>query len=195
MPDEWNHNLSNENPENMSKKKTGRGSSKCIYVDMLTSDGKKIKIHIPEHIGRAVGKHARNIINFCGMVVRIDAKLSCKNWPTVKKEVGEIMLAKVKDKFEMDVADDQLFSSFVYCTMRRLYRCWKCRLHKAWLNLDENKKENYVPKDVDASDWGGITKYWMSDEFKVIHVEARTQKIGTDRTKLNGQSRGQCRFL
>ena len=75
-------------------KKT-RGKYKFINLDMKTMGG-KLDIHIPDDILRVVGENARNLVNYCGLVVRTIAPLTTIDWKEVTDRVGEQMLLKIK---------------------------------------------------------------------------------------------------
>ncbi|KAM3303388.1 hypothetical protein P3S67_014418 [Capsicum chacoense] len=51
-------------------KKKGRGKYKFKTVDFKYKHGGKIKIMIPDDIDRAVGSGARDIVNYCGWIMR-----------------------------------------------------------------------------------------------------------------------------
>ena len=58
--------------------------------------GGKLDIHIPDDILRAMGENARNLVNYCGLVVRTTAPLTTIDWKEVTNRVGEQMLLKIK---------------------------------------------------------------------------------------------------
>lgn len=58
--------------------------------------GGKLDIHIPDDILRAMGENARNLVNYCGLVVRTTAPLTTIDWKEMTDRVGEQMLLKIK---------------------------------------------------------------------------------------------------
>ena len=66
-----------------------------MKVDMKTKNG-KISVDIPDDILQAVGENSRDLVNYCGWMVRISAPLTAENWKEVTHCVGEQMLMLVK---------------------------------------------------------------------------------------------------
>nr|XP_018629781.1 uncharacterized protein LOC108946910 [Nicotiana tomentosiformis] len=63
-----------------SSKKRGRGKYKSKSLDIKTKYGGKIKIMIPYDIDRAVGSRARDIVNYCGLIMRSTISFQDGNW-------------------------------------------------------------------------------------------------------------------
>ncbi|XP_073116456.1 uncharacterized protein [Elaeis guineensis] len=149
--------------------KNVRGRYKCIKVDMRTKNG-PLKVSIPHDILRAVGENARDIVNFCGYVVRTQAPLTTKNWPDVANRVGERMWLQVKEKFKMeDDRNEYRLCIFVLATMQRLYRGWRNHLHDLYkkFRTDEKRLAN-IPEDVTSEDWKYMMAYFSSDTFQKV---------------------------
>ncbi|XP_059311964.1 uncharacterized protein LOC132063443 isoform X2 [Lycium ferocissimum] len=150
------------------KTKKGRGKYRSLHLDMKTQRGSKIKVHIPDDIDRAVGPGARDIVNYCGLIMRSTISLRDGDWATIFAKDGETMWLKVKEKFEVGGGKgEHVLQSFVASTMKRLFRTWKTRLHAEYLryNTDEERL-SHPPKDVVREDWEFLIQYFGSEEFK-----------------------------
>lgn len=79
----------------IAKERRVRGKYKCYQVDMKTKGG-KLKITIPDDILRPVKDNARDIVNFCGFIVRSLAPLDVDTWQEVVAAVGDQMMKQVK---------------------------------------------------------------------------------------------------
>ncbi|XP_055824158.1 uncharacterized protein LOC129892599 [Solanum dulcamara] len=77
-------------------KKRGRGKYKSKTVDIKTKYGGKINIIIPDDIDRAVGSGARDIVNYCGLIMRSSILFRDGNWQKIVLKHGEAMWYKVK---------------------------------------------------------------------------------------------------
>ncbi|CAN4080469.1 unnamed protein product [Withania somnifera] len=83
-----------------SKSKKGRGKYRSINVDMKTKYGSKIIVYIPDDIDRAVGPGARDIVNYCGLIMRSTISFTDCDWANIFAKHGETMWLKVKAKSE-----------------------------------------------------------------------------------------------
>ena len=76
--------------------KKSRGNYKSISVDMKTKYGGKIKVDIPDDIDRAVGEGARDLVSYCGWMVRTTVSFRDGEWDKIFAKDGETMWLKVK---------------------------------------------------------------------------------------------------
>ncbi|KAF3658799.1 putative transcriptional regulator STERILE APETALA-like [Capsicum annuum] len=138
-----------------SKSKKGRGKYRSINVEMKTKYGSKIIVHIPDDIDRAVGPGARDIVNYCGLIMRSTISFRDGEWAKNFAKHGEKMWLKVKEKFEIGGGrGEHVLQSFVASTMKRLFRTWKTRLHAEYSRYDtDDKRLSHPPKDVTLDDW------------------------------------------
>nr|XP_009792238.1 PREDICTED: uncharacterized protein LOC104239325 [Nicotiana sylvestris] len=129
--------------------KKGRWRYKSLHVDMKTKYGSKIPIIIPDDIVRAVGPGSRDIVNYCGLIMRSTISFRDGDWKAIIAKHGEVMWLKVKDKFEASGMREHVLQALVVDTMQRLFRAWKTRLHKEY-NLYTTDKErlSHRPDDV-----------------------------------------------
>lgn len=63
---------------------------------MKTKYGSKIIVHIPDDIDRAVGPGARDIVNYCGLIMRSTISFRDGEWAKNFAKHGEKMWLKVK---------------------------------------------------------------------------------------------------
>lgn len=151
-----------------SKSKKGRGKYRSINVDMKTKYGSKIIVYIPDDIDRAVGPGSRDIVNYCGLIMRSTISFGDGDWANIFAKHGETMWLKVKEKFEVgDGRGEHVLQGFVASTMKRLFRTWKTRLHAEYscYNTDEERL-SHPPKDVMPEDWKFLIQYFGSQAFK-----------------------------
>ncbi|XP_038698633.1 uncharacterized protein LOC119996164 [Tripterygium wilfordii] len=168
-------------------KKIVRGKYKCLNLDLKTKGG-KLEIVMPDDIQRAVGKNSRDVVNFCGYIVRSmaplfvekEGKMMDAKWEDIVGTIGELMWTQVKEKFMVAEGKQYKFQAFVIDTMRRLYRIWKHRLHEMYkrFETDEERLEN-VPSDVKSEDWKLLIEYFSSEKFQKI-----SQRNAANRAKL-----------
>ncbi|XP_055830842.1 uncharacterized protein LOC129899859 [Solanum dulcamara] len=151
-------------------KKRGRGKYKSKTVDIKTKYGGKINIIIPYDIDRAVGSGARDIVNYCGLIMRSSISFRDGNWQKIVLKHGEAMWYKVKDKFEFcGGLREHKLQGFVISTMQRLFRAWKARLHNSYSAYDTDEERlSHRPEDVELEDWKYLVKYFGSEKFKVV---------------------------
>ncbi|KAF5744017.1 hypothetical protein HS088_TW08G00605 [Tripterygium wilfordii] len=143
---------------------------------------------MPDDIQRAVGKNSRDVVNFCGYIVRSmaplfvekEGKMMDARWEDIVGTIGELMWTQVKEKFIVAEGKQYKFQAFVIDTMRRLYRIWKHRLHDTYkrFQTDEERLEN-VPSDVKSEDWKLLIEYFRSEKFQKI-----SQRNTANRAKL-----------
>lgn len=146
----------------------------------MKTKGGKLKITIPDDILRPVKDNARDIINFCGFIVRSLAPLDVDTWQEVVAAVGTQMMKQVKEKFMADPHNEFRFDAFLLSTMQRLYRCWKNRLHMIYIkyNNDEERMTN-IPDDVTPKAWKKLMDHFSSLEFQKV-----SQRNSKNRSKL-----------
>ncbi|XP_055830883.1 uncharacterized protein LOC129899912 [Solanum dulcamara] len=151
-------------------KKRGRGKYKSKTVDIKTKYGGKINIIIPDDIDRAVGSGARDIVNYCGLIMRSSISFRDGNWQKIVLKHGEAMWYKVKDKFEFcGGLREHKLQGFVISTMQRRFRAWKARLHNSYSAYDTDEERlSHRHEDVELEDWKYLVKYFGSEKFKVV---------------------------
>ncbi|XP_055823896.1 uncharacterized protein LOC129892342 [Solanum dulcamara] len=137
-------------------------------VDIKTMYGGKINIIILDDIDRAVGSGARDIVNYCGLIMRSSISFRDGNWQKIVLKHGEAMWYKVKDKFEFcGGLREHKLQGFVISTMQRLFRAWKARLHNSYSAYDTDEERlSHRPEDVELEDWKYLVKYFGSEKFK-----------------------------
>ncbi|KAH0675940.1 hypothetical protein KY285_023741 [Solanum tuberosum] len=159
-------------------KKRGRGSYKSMKVDMKTKYGGKIIVDIPDDIDRVVGEGARDIVNYCGLVVRTTVSFLEGDWPTIFAKHGQTMWLKVKDKFKVGRGrQESVLQAFAINTTQRLFRAWKTRLHKEYLlyNTDEERL-SHRPESVSPMDWEYLVSYFGSTKFKSVSAKNKSNR-------------------
>nr|XP_009774923.1 PREDICTED: uncharacterized protein LOC104224899 isoform X3 [Nicotiana sylvestris] len=156
-----------------SNKKRGRGRGRGKYksksLEVKTKCGGKIKITIPDDIDRVVGSGARDIVNYCSLIMRSTISFQNGNWQKIVLKYGEVMWLKVKDKFEVcSGLREHRFQAFVISTMQRLFRAWKARLSIMYSKYNTNEERlSHRPEDVELEDWKYLIRYFGSPKFKV----------------------------
>lgn len=63
---------------------------------MKTKHGSKIPIVIPYDIERAVGPGSRDIVNYCGLIIRSTISFRDGDWQEIITKHGHAMWLKVK---------------------------------------------------------------------------------------------------
>lgn len=63
---------------------------------MKTQCGSKITVYIPDDIDRAVGPGARDIVNYCGLIMRSTISFRDGEWAKVFARHGQAMWLKVQ---------------------------------------------------------------------------------------------------
>ncbi|XP_070041672.1 uncharacterized protein [Nicotiana tomentosiformis] len=159
-----------------NKSKKGRGKYKSLQVDMKTKHGSKIPIVIPDDIMRAVGPGSRDIVNYCGLIMRSTISFRDGNWQAIIAKHGEAMWLKVKDKFEASGMRQHVLQALLIDTMQRLFRAWKTRLHADYSLYDiDEERLSYRPDDITPEDWVFLVEHFGSPAFKAV----------SERNKLN----------
>ena len=70
---------------------------KCYKVDLRTKFGSKIPIRLSDDMTRAVGEEARNLVNYCGYVVRTTISFRHgAEWNNIYEHFKDEMILKVK---------------------------------------------------------------------------------------------------
>ncbi|CAI0429140.1 unnamed protein product, partial [Linum tenue] len=80
MQEEFSFVPSSEINSDPPKVKNKRGITTCNAVVLATQDGKKLEVYFPNTGTEAVGKNARHLVSFCGVLIKKHAKLSATNW-------------------------------------------------------------------------------------------------------------------
>ncbi|XP_009792327.1 uncharacterized protein LOC107805844 isoform X1 [Nicotiana tabacum] len=168
----------NSGAVSFSNTKKGRGKYRSIHVDMKTQCGSKITVYIPDDIDRAVGPGARDIVNYCGLIMRSTISFRDGEWAKIFAKHGQTMWLKVQEKFEVGGGrGEHVLQGFVASTMQRLFRTWKTRLHAEYLryNTDEERL-SHPPKDVMPEDWEFLVQYFGSPTFKAVSERNKTNR-------------------
>ncbi|PHT49906.1 hypothetical protein CQW23_09653 [Capsicum baccatum] len=123
---------------------------------------------ISDDIDRAVGSGARDIVNYCGFIMRTTISFQNRNWHKIVLKHGEAMWLRVRDKFEVrNGLPEHKLQGFVIRTMQRLFRTWKARLHVIYSSYDNNKDRlSHQLEDVELDDWKHLVEYFGTDEFR-----------------------------
>ncbi|KAM3340304.1 hypothetical protein P3S68_030174 [Capsicum galapagoense] len=123
---------------------------------------------IPDDIDRAVGSGARDIVNYCGFIMRTTISFRDGNWQKIVLNHGEAMWLRVRDKFEVrNGLPKHKLQGFVISTMKRLFRTWKAQLHVIYSSYDNDKDRlSHRPEDVELDDWKHLVEYFGTNEFK-----------------------------
>ncbi|MCD7469570.1 hypothetical protein HAX54_008683 [Datura stramonium] len=74
---------------------------------MKTKYGGKIKVDILDDIDRDVGDEARDIANYCGLIVRSTVSFLDGDWPAISAKHGQTMWLKVKGRIQTLVTQQQ----------------------------------------------------------------------------------------
>ncbi|XP_019257269.1 PREDICTED: uncharacterized protein LOC109235562 [Nicotiana attenuata] len=131
-----------------------------------------------DDIDRAVGLGARDIVNYCGLIMRSTISFRDGNWQKIVSKHGESMWLKVKDKLEvLGGVREHRFQAFVIDTMRRLFRAWKARLSIRYSrHVAEGNILSRRPEEVELEDWKYLVEYFGSPEFKVVSERNRKNR-------------------
>ncbi|PHU12792.1 hypothetical protein BC332_19722 [Capsicum chinense] len=115
------------------------------------------------------GSGARDIVNYCGFIMRTTISFRDGNWQKIVLKHGEAIWLRVRDKFEVrNGLLEHKLQGFVISTMQRLFRTRKARLHVIYSSYDNDKDRlSYRPEDVELDDWKHLVEYFGTDEFKV----------------------------
>lgn len=135
---------------------------------MKTKYGGKILVDIPNDIDRAIGNGARDIANYCGLIVRTTVSFRDGDWTTIFAKYGQTMWLKVKDKFEVGGGrQENVSKDFVISTTQRLFRAWKTRLHNEYFLCKTNEERLFHwPKSVSPEDWEYLVQHFKSSKFQ-----------------------------
>ncbi|OIT39742.1 hypothetical protein A4A49_23778 [Nicotiana attenuata] len=141
-----------------------------------------------DDIDRAVGPRARDIVNYCGLIMRSTISFHDENWQKIVSKHGEAMWLKVKDKFEvLGGVREHVFQAFVIDTMRRLFRSWKARLSIHYSRrVAKGNILSRRPEDVELEDWEYLVEYFGSPNFK--GMERSLQKSDTRKRQIQEAS-------
>nr|XP_009771885.1 PREDICTED: uncharacterized protein LOC104222355 isoform X2 [Nicotiana sylvestris] len=159
-----------------NKSKKGIGKYKSLQMDLKTKHGSKIPIVIPDDIMRVVGPVSRDIVNYCGLIMRSAISFRDGNWQAIIAKHGEAMWLKIKDKFEASGMRQHVLQALVVDTMQTLFRAWKTRLYADYSLYDTDEERlSHRPDDVTPEDWVFLVEHFGSPAFKAM----------SERNKLN----------
>ncbi|KAF3615151.1 hypothetical protein FXO37_35633 [Capsicum annuum] len=88
-------------PASHINKKKERGKYKSKTMDFKFKHGGKIKIMIPDDIDIAVGSGARDIVNYCGWIMKTTVSFRDGSRQQIVLKHGEAMWYRFKGKFEV----------------------------------------------------------------------------------------------
>ncbi|KAM7262128.1 hypothetical protein ACFE04_021205 [Oxalis oulophora] len=172
--------------DSINMKKRTRGKYKSIRVDMKKKNG-KLQVKIPDDILRAVGENARDIVNFCGFVVRANASLRAKNWIEIAGSSSRQMWLQVKERFFTE-EDGQEFrlKAFKISTRNKANRAKKMGKHScgpvSFAEVEESIRdaetgEKAPPDEVWFKQHTKITKEgalrWSDNKAEDVHSELK----------------------
>ncbi|KAM3397960.1 hypothetical protein P3S68_001474 [Capsicum galapagoense] len=112
-------------------------------MDFKFKHGGKIKIMIPDDIDIAVGSGARDIVNYCGWIMKTTVSFRDGSRQKIVLKHGEAMWYRFKGKFEVRNG-----------LLEHKYSNDKDRLP-------------YRPEDVELDDWKHLVEHFGSDKFKI----------------------------
>lgn len=73
------------------RRKGQRGKYRSLVVEKKTRGGQlKLKVEIPDFVLQAVGDNARNLVNFCGYVVRTTALMDAEDGVLLLLNMGKL---------------------------------------------------------------------------------------------------------
>ncbi|KAF3630431.1 hypothetical protein FXO38_14694 [Capsicum annuum] len=177
-------------------KKKGRGKYKFKTVDFKFKHGEKIKIMIPDDIDRAVDSGARDIVNYCGWIIRTIVSFRDRSWQNIFLKHGEEMWYRIKlsmritsdgiftNRQKIGCDDECFFSDNLHYCVEKPYP------YLARVTCYNNDKDrlSHRPEDVELDDWKHLVEHFGSDKFKVLGEKSgyvRGKGYGKKPTKKN----------
>ncbi|PHT76927.1 hypothetical protein T459_20449 [Capsicum annuum] len=138
------------------------------------------------------GFEARDIVNYCGFIMRTTISFRDGNWQKIVLKHGEAMWLRVRDKFEVrNELPEHKLQGFVISTMQRLFRTRKARLHVIYSSYDNDKDRlSHRPEDVELDDWKHLVEYFGTNEFKRNPLRGkRRHQIKSGRSNIHSEEK------
>ncbi|PHT71243.1 hypothetical protein T459_26347 [Capsicum annuum] len=148
---------------------------------------------ISNDIDRVVCSRARDIVNYCGFIMRTTISFRDGNWQKIVLKYGEAMWLRVRDKFEVrNGLPDHKLQGFVISTMQRLFRTWKAQLHVIYSSYENDKDRlSHRPEDVELDDWKHLRNPLTGEKEtpdKIWEIQHTRKNINGERVWLDPQS-------
>lgn len=147
----------------LAKKKQGRGPTRNLKL-AKEFNGERLPINWLN--GRAVGKHARSLINECTKLVREkhNVPLKVKGWKEVPYEKKKMLFDNILEYFEVEDREQE-----VWRQMGNSLKNYRDSLKRKWFqpygNATEEARAN-VPPGIGKDDWNYLVDWWTSKDYK-----------------------------
>ncbi|PHT27271.1 hypothetical protein CQW23_33125 [Capsicum baccatum] len=126
-----------------------------------------------DNIDRVVGFGARDIVNYCGWIMRTTVSFKDGSWQNIVLKHGEAMW----------LCSWKLTSQVVFLDVNLAdQKSWKARLHVIYSSYNNDKyRLLHRPEDVELDDWKHLVEHFGSDKFKgqlqQLIVEQKSKEI------------------
>ncbi|MFQ6663518.1 hypothetical protein Gotur_031017 [Gossypium turneri] len=162
-----------EHPQRITKKKRGRGPTRCRFLNDL-ADGERIFVHFNK-FGQPVGPESSKLSSFLGTVARNGHKapLNFVHWRAMPDSYKEEMWEYTK--FALDPSG----KSWVMQSIATKWRNWKADLKATYydsLKTDEERLKVRDPRVV-PDQWPSLISYWSSDDTKKHCATNRANRL------------------
>uniref|UniRef100_A0A2N9HCE0 Uncharacterized protein n=1 Tax=Fagus sylvatica TaxID=28930 RepID=A0A2N9HCE0_FAGSY len=144
------------------EKKQGRGSTRNLK---LAKEFKGKRFPITWLNGRAVGEHARSLINECTKLVREEhnVPLKVKTWRDVPYEKKRKLFDNILEFFEVEGREED-----VWRQMGSSLKNYRDSLKRKWLkpygDAIEEARAN-VPPGIAKDDWNDLVDWWTNEDY------------------------------
>ncbi|XP_012436513.1 uncharacterized protein LOC105763031 isoform X5 [Gossypium raimondii] len=164
-----------EHPQRITKKKRGRGPTRCHFLNDL-ADGERIFVHFNK-FGQPVGPESSKLSSFLGTIARNGHKapLNFVHWRAMPDSYKEEMWEYVQTKFSLDPSG----KSWVMQSIATKWRNWKADLKATYydsLKTDEERLKVRDPRVV-PDQWPSLISYWSSDDTKKHCATNRANRL------------------
>ncbi|TYH94506.1 hypothetical protein ES332_A12G046700v1 [Gossypium tomentosum] len=164
-----------EHPQRITKKKRGRGPTRCRFLNDL-ADGERIFVHFNK-FGQPVGPESSKLSSFLGTIARNGHKapLNFVHWRAMPDSYKEEMWEYVQTKFALDPSG----KSWVMQSIATKWRNWKADLKATYydsLKTDEERLKVLDPRVV-PDQWPSLISYWSSDDTKKHCATNRANRL------------------
>ncbi|PPR94809.1 hypothetical protein GOBAR_AA25861 [Gossypium barbadense] len=161
-----------EHPQRITKKKRGRGPTRCRFLNDL-ADGERIFVHFNK-FGQPVGPESSKLSSFLGTIARNGHKapLNFVHWRAMPDSYKEEM-------WEQSFALDPSGKSWVMQSIATKWRNWKADLKATYydsLKTDEERLKVLDPRVV-PDQWPSLISYWSSDDTKKHCATNRANRL------------------
>ncbi|KAG8474385.1 hypothetical protein CXB51_033635 [Gossypium anomalum] len=162
-----------EHPQRITKKKRGRGPTRCRFLNDL-ADGERIFVHFNK-FGQPVGPESSKLSSFLGTIARNGHKapLNFVHWRAMPDSYKEEMWEYTK--FALDPSG----KSWVMQSIATKWRNWKADLKATYydsLKTDEERLNVRDPRVV-PEQWPSLISYWSSDDTKKHCATNRANRL------------------